>query len=626
MPIYDTSNNHTYFRYSQRLHLQQALSLFQQAVSQNDLTISPKAASILYVILNQHQEEISDFLSRDDPDKSLTVFFEKVVDLTLLEKDSKISKEDRIGLVKFLEGLFSGGLPENFNVINIGMVSDISESAFISPSITIPKARRQEVPTTYIPPKAEIKNVSPQEFFTFQKEFDKGLIHKYGSDEPPILDRLSISVASVGNARIVDLEEYSELCRTSLGNRYNTTKNSEWLQLRRSTYPFSVLSDSERESIQENIEKIISYAISAGLLIVVIYLVIEVGKLKRKESQTINTSGGDVVLENGYLDKREGVFLYVTLSEEKGQTYVEEREIKDIQIQFERPTDKLFKAVTVLVDPDNTSKLYAFPNTTHYLTEDKINIAKTRLGKGNLDNCKIAPLLPYSNDQMSASKKLIELLNDNNAIARAVAADVLGEIKTEDVVQKLGARLRKEKSNKVISNILSSLLDVGSENAINFVFEYAANHDLPELIVSWCAQKANTRSLLSLFHAATNYPNSMSSQKIFETVDLRNIDLESIIRDFNSVVSSNVKLNMSKFFAAILKKPLDKKTKQNIVSALTQSMIKDNKDVAVKISRNITNLETLDSEEVNVIIASLDSPYAEVRKRLVKKLGNFLKQ
>jgi hypothetical protein len=83
---------------------------------------------------------------------------------------------------------------------------------------------------------------------------------------------------------------------------------------------------------------------------------------------------------------------------------------------------------------------------------------------------------------------------------------------------------------------------------------------------------------------------------------------------------------MSKFFAAILKKPLDKKTKQNIVSALTQSMIKDNKDVAVKISRNITNLETLDSEEVNVIIASLDSPYAEVRKRLVKKLGNFLKQ
>jgi len=617
--VYYTSSNEEFHRAQQLL--------LQQLMSQNGLTINSETASILHVILNQHLEEISDFLSRDDPNKSSTAFFERVVDLTLLEKDSKISKEDRIELVKFLEGLFSGGVAENFNVINIGRVPDISESAFISPSITVPEARWQEVPTTYIPPKAEIKNVSPQEFFTFQKElFDKGSIHKYGSDEPPILDRLSISVASVGNARIVDLEEYSELCRTSLGNRYNTTKNSEWLQLRRSTYPFSVLSDSERESIQEHIEEIISYAISAGLLIVVIYLVIEVEKLKHKKSQTINTSGGDVVLENGYLDKREGVFFYVTLSEEKGQTYVEEQEIKDIQIQFERPTDKLFKPIIVLVDPDDTSKFYAFPITTYYLTENKINIAETRLGKGNLDNCKIAPLLPYSNNQISASKKLIELLNDKSAMVRAIAADVLGEIKTENVVQELGTRLRKEKSNKVISNILSSLLDIGSENAVNLVFEYAANHDLPELMVSWCAQKANAQSLLSLFHAATNYPTSMSSQKIFETTNLRNIDFEPIIREFNSNVSDNVKLNMSKFFIAILEKPLDKKTKQNIVSALTQSMIKDNQDVAVEISRGITNLVTLDSEDVNVLIEALDSPYVEVRKRLVKKLGYFLKK
>lgn len=622
-------NHHDFHRVQQLLE--------QQLQSQNGLIIDPEAAKILKIVLDEEFGGIDNFLKGEFTIKSPSYFgpgeeifrrlnskenisfqqiidyFEEIVDRTLLETNAKLSKEGRASLIQVLLTQASKN----------GLINETVAFLSDSPAIEEQAAIMVEISTSYFPPEIEIINISPQEFSTIQKEFIKDRMYDFGSEDLIITDRLPLSVVSVGNARIIDLEDFSNLCITSFGEKYRETSSNEWMQLRKSTCPYSILSDSERELIQDNIKKIVTFAASMGLVIVIAYLVIEVEKIKHKKFQSINTAGGDVVLENGYLDKREGAFVYITISGMREQGI---EEVKNAYIQIDKPNGKLFKPITIVLDPENKNKIFAFPNLLDYVADNAIDIENTEFGADKKDDCRAAPLLSHSENQIVAGKKLIGLLDDKNEEVRSISADALGEIKAENAIQGLGEHLKKERSEKVINNILSSLLSIGTDAATQYVFEYAANHNMSELLTNWCTQKVNTQSLLVLFRAATEHPTSSSAQSILSKINYHNIDLEPILNEFSSSTINIIKLNIASFLVLILEKSFDNNTHKKISSALATSMIEDKKDVAIEISEKIGAVKNLNSGDNDALLKSLDSPYDEVRINIVKKLGDALKK
>jgi len=584
----------------------------------NELLPSPR------IIIDGEIEGFEDFMYK--PDLAMA-YCKSVIDSTLAETGIKISDEEYRSLVNILMTT-SRSNSATVDALPISAAAEaipiVVELPFNSPSVVeLGEVRIVEFPTTYFPPEVEIKNISPKEFSTIQKEFIRDLIYDFGSDDRLITDRLPLSVVSVGNARIIDLEDFSNLCITSFGEKYRETSNNEWMQLRKSTCPYSVLSDYERELIQDNIKKIVAYATAAGLLIVVVYLVVEVEKIKRKKLQSINTDGGDIVLENGYLDKREGTFFYVNISNNGEQ---DGEEAKNAHIQIERPFGKFFKPITIVLDPENENKFFAFPNLLNYVADNAVDIENAEFGVDKLNDCRAASFLPYNENQIVAEKKLIGLLDNKNEEVRSISADALGEIKAESVIQGLGEHLKKEKSEKVINNILLSLLSIGTDAAILYVFEYIANHNISELLTNWCIQKANSQSLLVLFQTAIECPLPISAQNILSKIKHQNISLEPILNEFSSSTIDNIKLNIASFLILILEKTFDNDVHKKISSALAISMIEDKKDIATEISQKMEGVNNLSPVDIDALLKSLDSPYDEVRINIVKKLGDTLKK
>lgn len=286
-------------------------------------------------------------------------------------------------------------------------------------------------------------------------------------------NKLNYFSTIMGHSRCLDPIEFIYTCSSSF-NFGDKIPEKQWLSLRSTHFPYQSLSAAEESAIKVNWEKIAEYAISQGINIVTIYLVLK--KLLRTKQEKsvviIQSGGGDVAYGNSIIDKRqEG--KYINSNELLNTKLVEQKTAGSIEIEFTPPTDNSpYKVVTLVIPPDVPNQYSVFTSAYPYINKemsfhlsDKLLSAETEL-----EICYIAHLLGIIGtlDDL-AFKKIKELISTQQETVCSVLLDILGNSKDEKAVEILVEQINNKDSKKLNEIAMLSLFRIGSPRTIREV-------------------------------------------------------------------------------------------------------------------------------------------------------------
>ena len=218
--------------------------------------------------------------------------------------------------------------------------------------------------------KTRIYAISPREYKTLRKKLEnqsnESVLEKNTNTEIDVLDQVGLKI---GHSRMLTAEEFDVIYKAT-DNVPSDIPLEQWLILKKTTFPYSVLSMEEKEAIQAAITKIIDYALLASLNVLLIYIVLKyfVGKTTDRSSIVqVNSGGGDIVLD-GIIDKRSGgVYLDSAVtgrSESLSPNYIEAYDVLLVP-----PESGNIKEVTIILDTE-TGKWIGFPHSLHYFSSE----------------------------------------------------------------------------------------------------------------------------------------------------------------------------------------------------------------------------------------------------------------
>jgi hypothetical protein len=423
----------------------------------------------------------------------------------------------------------------------------------------IPVPESKPVPTHSSPPPTPvaIKATSVENFFSLRKKYQ----NEPNSDDPPgrkipnnMAFELIKEVAILGHSRGFDGDNFVRVCNSSFEKGSDVPAN-EWLLLRSTTFPYSVLSDGENKSISESLDRIIDRTIMLGLFVVTVYLAFKLRDIEKKVKPTVivHSRGGDVAVDGAHIDKRQGNF-YEGFLEYQGAQAIASSEIESYDVHFSPPDDRHYKPVTFVRIP-NSRKYYVFPNTLQYV-DDKgfLQAEKNFIHSSNiLDNCRSAHMLSYSKSTPSTvvTQKLLKLLGSSSVQVRCVVSDVLSDIPTDQVSEKLVDHLWSEKVAQVQESIIGSLLVIGSHNALSAIHDFVGTFNVKNSLLARVAKQTSPDLLRRVIIKASE-TNNMSTGQLVHFLSL--VDLETSL----PLAFQEIKDNKSALAGKLLKEFLIK--------------------------------------------------------------------
>lgn len=85
-----------------------------------------------------------------------------------------------------------------------------------------------------------------------------------------------------GQSRTITVDDINTVCHDAFGPLYQHASVEDWQQLKHTSFPLQTLAPQEQQIVEQHSEPIFSYLFNAGSVVGIVYLILEVRKLKKK--------------------------------------------------------------------------------------------------------------------------------------------------------------------------------------------------------------------------------------------------------------------------------------------------------------------------------------------------------
>jgi hypothetical protein len=257
-----------------------------------------------------------------------------------------------------------------------------------------------------------------------------------------------------GQSRAITLDDINTVCHDAFGPLYQHASVENWQQLKRTSFPLQTLAPQEQQIVEQHSEPIFSYLLNAGSVVGIVYLILEVRKLKKKLKEqptgtTYNVEAGIAAFDHGVAivdehgtqhESQQVAFNGGTIFNLYGTPTNAIESIKSKGIAFERPASgDYFKPVVVVADP-NTKVIHTFPYHSDYFCAQDVASLMTQLADAQtarqiIDAAhQVGVLGPLANEAVPALSKHLQ---HDDALVQETVVDVLGEIGTAEAADSL---------------------------------------------------------------------------------------------------------------------------------------------------------------------------------------------
>lgn len=235
-----------------------------------------------------------------------------------------------------------------------------------------------------------------------------------------------------------------------------------WLQVRRSTFPLSSLTDQEESELQEFLLRLLETITHTGIILFSLWFLAKL--LKRQGGTHIEIKkADDVAINHSAIDKSE-----VEIEETQPLAPSWSRPPSDVQaieITLQVPQGYASKGVFIALMPPD--RVLSFARSIDYLDCTDVPselVSLLRSGK-EAERCKAAHLLTAYGNYHQVTAALLDQLNDSSTAVRATVIDALAELRVTESVPELIRAL--EDSNDTIQNLAAiALARIGTSDAL----------------------------------------------------------------------------------------------------------------------------------------------------------------
>jgi HEAT repeat protein len=529
------------------------------------------------------------------------------------------------------------------------------------------------------PPGAQVRVVTPEELHALGMTLLATTNIERIREDPTKTetDELQYFAATMGHSRALTAEEMIRVCKASFANSQKTP-SEQWLALRNTTFPFSPLSDEERQAIADNLDRIIEYASHLGLLVVTIYIALKLNqKVKEATQIIIDSKGGDVAVGGSTIDKRSG-WTHIGSMEYANPQLVPPNQVNGYQVLFEPPPKGYHKKVIVVLEPDSkdlgggrisiggipvmrsisrsgyvwgllephSRGWSAFPQHIQYLNVDVLPqiVSGLPYAKTETEICRFLHLIGVFGPSAQSARGFIEQFLDSiNDVIASVAADVLAEIGGVEIAPKLLAVVENESRPARVREIASlALVSIGSNEAIEELYKSLPLFDFSDLVLQRAAAQANRQLIRQVLQ--TTIQHSEHSQTVLRIPEFQvvqrvirlfaHIAPEKLIPTLQNELETRTEIQLQVSVLMILEGLYQRQLRENrrwasrvlrIFTRFVRSSSLTVAQQAFSALANVTRKYNLSREETNLLRAGLNSPHREVRyaaaEQLVERAG-----
>lgn len=479
------------------------------------------------------------------------------------------------------------------------------------------------------PPVTEIHTITPQQLHGLRR------LQKLTSDAgiPDITfkteaDELRYFAINLGHSRALAAEKLVRICQASF-EESSKVPLEQWIALRSTSFPFSALSDEERQAIEDNIAQIVEHALVLGMCVISIYLAIKL--LKRMEEERpaliIHSDGGDVAI-GSVIDKRSGG-TYVDSLEYVGAKVISPDEVESHDVLFEPPPRGYYKAITIVLIPDS-DKWFAFPQHLQYLSSNAVQQVAQNLADAETEEeiGRVLHLLGALGPIASPAVDRVDtLLEHPSEVIRNVATDVLADIGGAEVVERLSAVLgSKQQSATVREAAALSLARIGSDEAISELCEQLPSLKSVDLLLRLASSHANETVIRQTIQRTAQRPK----HTLLGIVNLfLNVSPAVLIPTLLDELETNSSEEIRVFVIAILLELYVRRVQKDehwgprIIEALSQSVLSESARVARTAFFALSQIAKhtdLSEDDIRLPSLALNSLHSDLRSNAVRQL------